>query len=163
MMTIPPDSPITEDQWAAYGRYAPGVYAAITPLTVAFAIARKFKDHTALLKMTYMLLVAHLGPKGAQQCLAMMGRPSFTKKEQDTTLLACFISSGLSQQQFARQAATYNQGSPLLPYGTGCTDSEAMLNAIKRAKKRHPEFYADFKRFNATLPPGLLRPPLRSS
>jgi hypothetical protein len=82
------------------------------PLSAAFAIAAKFKDHKMLLKMVYIFLVTRFGPDRVQRRFEMMGTPSFTKKEQDTTLITLFVTSGLSQQEYARRAAAYNQGSP---------------------------------------------------
>jgi hypothetical protein len=146
--------PITEDQWDAYGRAATGIHAAMMPLGVAFGIAERFKNHKMLLSMIHLMLVTRFGPERVRRRFEIMGTPSFTKKEQDTTLLTCFAASGLSQQAFARKAAAYNQSSPAHPYGTGCTEYDAMLKVIKRARKRHPKFYADIKRFYAKMPPG---------
>jgi hypothetical protein len=84
--------PITEDQWYAYGRAATGIHAAMMPLGVAFAIAERFKNHKMLLSMIHLMLVTRFGQERVRRRFEIMGTPSFTKKEQDTTLLTCFCS-----------------------------------------------------------------------
>jgi hypothetical protein len=122
------------------------------PLFAAFAIANKTRSHTRFLDLVYQLLCLRFAHERTGRRFTKMGTRAYSKEDRATTLAMLYISSGKSQEEFARQAAEYNSGQAR-PYrlGTQTTDEKAMLRALKRALHNHPEYVANKKKWREIM------------
>jgi hypothetical protein len=131
------------------------------PLFAAFAVANKTRSHTHFLDLVYQLLCLRYGHERTGRRFTKMGTRAYSKEDRATTLAVLYISSGKSQEEFARWAAEYNSGQ-VRPYrlGTQTTNEKAMLRALKRALHNHPEYVANKKKLREMMiaagpfPPG---------